>query len=1108
MTTTSNAAEIVHVEDADARYKKYLDAFARVIERLRSYARPRSPENIRGRRKLKGGDNVSYSVARYTSAFRTFLFWLEARYPLVTEPRDVTMLMAQQYARWLATAEPPDIRGSKLWTLHPELGPLWNALVEATGAECGVEVTIVEINAHLKGSRPLDPADLEQAQLMHEQMMALLSAAGPATIRKYPTDKEKIALGIPKFHRLDPYECRYSLVPRAPMAPSSVAHQLSILSSFWKEMTKGDNTIGGEASLHYNIWATIRDQYGLEGREYTRERASNSQLTEDLVGALEEAAYARSVGCFEWYDAATGLRNMFILLALTYMGLRTEELCGALRKDLTHTADDRLILKIIGKGEKVRFVEMGGPVRDAFSRFDLELDRLRLGFLKTPEAPIWPSMGRWGRACPDKNDCKPLDPLDPYTIWSMLRKTARLALVKDLKTGEVRRLNEQELSAIHPHAFRHFFATKVRQAGLPLDMVQQLLGHKSVTTTERYLDTSRVAIIDPSTFVASARAGKTVSPDRILWEAQQQESTIEPINVTDLMMEQQVKKAEAKAKAKARKRAELRGEELEVTELTEEEPAATGKVEEPRAETGEMTAEEAGSLSEVESKPGDKRLGAAAPVWAYSEEEPTARFAPNLERESFPEATRKLLETFQRGTVSLLPYWLGTGGHWNRTEMAPVMSPTQAMPESGLQRQTMDGLRALWRKWSETEPTAASALLTWISYLLDPVAAGFEEIALSRATAWASWQEPVSGNVDAVREHLPSQIVKWFETWGSKAPRFRDQSPQLPNSKWEMPEWFMDHDPLLSLPLSERQELKQWVLKLQGQEASGRQMAVVELLVELVKNYAAALGVRGKPQDPERSSLERTDPEHNEFVLDNYPAMIAETGRKHFGITISVADILRTQVPAGDDPVRRKVLEYLKAENVGVVVEPIVKTKSKLIEGKQLTFNDEGTIRHSEAYKDSFFREHGTDSECAARRALRWLWEEKKAKGDRRRQVLLGNFDLHLVFLIPCPEAIEKVLAKRGVNPNQFDQSWKRAGLWADGVEEVARRVKLDHYLRIQTQDRIAIKAIFEEFPDQLEDTAEAMGIQVVKRHGRVAKNATQEVPDPVSLLFASHWVL
>jgi Phage integrase family len=59
----------------------------------------------------------------------------------------------------------------------------------------------------------------------------------------------------------------------------------------------------------------------------------------------------------------------------------------------------------------------------------------------------------------------------------------------------------EDASRVHPHAFRHAFAVELHKAGKPLDHIRRLLGHKSLKTTQVYLER-----IDPSEVYASAQS--------------------------------------------------------------------------------------------------------------------------------------------------------------------------------------------------------------------------------------------------------------------------------------------------------------------------------------------------------------------------------------------------------------------------------------------------------------------------------------------------------------------------------------------------------------------------------------------------------------------------
>ena len=65
---------------------------------------------------------------------------------------------------------------------------------------------------------------------------------------------------------------------------------------------------------------------------------------------------------------------------------------------------------------------------------------------------------------------------DNSTIWRRLKRIAKTAKINPDK--------------IHPHAWRHLFAKKAKEAGIDLDELQDILGHADIKTTAIYTQTS------------------------------------------------------------------------------------------------------------------------------------------------------------------------------------------------------------------------------------------------------------------------------------------------------------------------------------------------------------------------------------------------------------------------------------------------------------------------------------------------------------------------------------------------------------------------------------------------------------------------------------------
>ena len=74
-------------------------------------------------------------------------------------------------------------------------------------------------------------------------------------------------------------------------------------------------------------------------------------------------------------------------------------------------------------------------------------------------------------------------------IWPYTASAAWLALKKACTEAGVRQ-------SIHPHSFRHGLGTRARQAGYDIAVVQRLLGHASIRSTERYFKATRTEVRD------------------------------------------------------------------------------------------------------------------------------------------------------------------------------------------------------------------------------------------------------------------------------------------------------------------------------------------------------------------------------------------------------------------------------------------------------------------------------------------------------------------------------------------------------------------------------------------------------------------------------------
>ena len=143
-----------------------------------------------------------------------------------------------------------------------------------------------------------------------------------------------------------------------------------------------------------------------------------------------------------------------ILLLLPRTGLRISEICN-LRTKAVKERDGRMYLDFRGKGDKHRLVPLGTA--------GTALLTAALGRLKSPKAdtPLFSAKG--GR------------PIAPSTVRDVI------VLLRE---------REDDLQGVTPHVLRHTYATRALAGGIDLPRLQAILGHESITTTQRYLHPS------------------------------------------------------------------------------------------------------------------------------------------------------------------------------------------------------------------------------------------------------------------------------------------------------------------------------------------------------------------------------------------------------------------------------------------------------------------------------------------------------------------------------------------------------------------------------------------------------------------------------------------
>ncbi len=155
-----------------------------------------------------------------------------------------------------------------------------------------------------------------------------------------------------------------------------------------------------------------------------------------------------------------GERNKVIILFLYITGLRVSELCNLTYNDINFKEG---YLRVIGKGNKERIIIIGDLLNVSLSNYSNNIRPLLLH----------------GMECKYIFVNEEGEPLTRQTIYNIVHFSAKNAGIK---------LN------VTPHTLRHCFATHMLENGADFRSIQELLGHKDISTTQIYLNVANPVI--------------------------------------------------------------------------------------------------------------------------------------------------------------------------------------------------------------------------------------------------------------------------------------------------------------------------------------------------------------------------------------------------------------------------------------------------------------------------------------------------------------------------------------------------------------------------------------------------------------------------------------
>ncbi|MEL6148369.1 MAG: site-specific integrase [Chloroflexota bacterium] len=154
------------------------------------------------------------------------------------------------------------------------------------------------------------------------------------------------------------------------------------------------------------------------------------------------------------------IRNEIVVAILCTMALRREELANARWSDLS-IQNDRMVLRVHGKGKKTAVIDVPRPVARRLQRWQNAIKGTKEGFHN--DSHLVRRLWKGGRISKGG--------LSTDSIWVIVNRSSAMAGV----------------GHVAPHDLRRSVAGALQESGVPIDKISQLLRHSNVAVTERYL---------------------------------------------------------------------------------------------------------------------------------------------------------------------------------------------------------------------------------------------------------------------------------------------------------------------------------------------------------------------------------------------------------------------------------------------------------------------------------------------------------------------------------------------------------------------------------------------------------------------------------------------
>lgn len=296
----------------------------------------------------------------------------------------------------------------------------------------------------------MNPSQVLAAIEDFAEYQTVVLGRSPATVRAYRSDLEDMATQMPTFEDLTVEGIRgwLGLAARAGKARSTLARRTASVRAFshwayahgYLATDPGARLRSPQVRRHL---PTVLDAEQARGvvEEPHAGIVSAGKSSDDAPGPQKDAK-----------TVAVELRDRAILELLYASGIRVGELCGL---NLESINPDRRTLRVRGKGNKERVVPYGVPAATALERW-LDDARPLLVPLQSESNAVFLGV-RGGR-------------INPRQVRRIVADTAR----------------DHGVDHLSPHGLRHTAATHLLEGGADLRVVQELLGHSSMRTTQIY----------------------------------------------------------------------------------------------------------------------------------------------------------------------------------------------------------------------------------------------------------------------------------------------------------------------------------------------------------------------------------------------------------------------------------------------------------------------------------------------------------------------------------------------------------------------------------------------------------------------------------------------